>query len=199
MSPNCFVNFLFVGLLLVSSAPDASCKRLLVLPFLNTSHTLIMHAVASRLSARGHSITVLWAHEFHQEAITRHTNYSLLEFPLSLQPDEIAECWRATQENFLSQQQLLSSQTHSGWLAKAANAIENGRVMIGRAGLISKMSNALCHQVLSDEQLMNKLRERWFDMALVDDFFFARCLFLIPHALGVLFLLTRLVFWSCFS
>ena len=107
MSPNCLINLLFVGLL----PPDAWCKRLLVLPFLNTSHTLKIHAVASRLSARGLSVTVLWAREFHQEAISRHTNYSLLEFPLSLPPDELAECWRATQENFLSLQQL-SSQTH---------------------------------------------------------------------------------------
>ena len=184
MSLNCFVNFLFAGLLLVSSAPDASCKRLLVLPFLNTSHTLIMHAVASRLSARGHSVTFLWAREFHQEAITRHTNYSLLEFPLGLPPDELAECWRGTQENFLSQQQVDTALAHTGWFARAMSGLESGRATIRRAGLWSKIANALCRAVLADERLMKRLRDSVFDIALVDDFFATRCLFLIPHALS---------------
>ena len=190
MSSNRLFNYLLVGVVVLDVISSASGKRILVVPFLNTSHTLVMHTLTSRLLSRGHSISVLWAREFPQEAITRttrfsqHTNYSLLEFPLGLSPDELAECWRAAQENFLSQQQVDTALAHTGWFARAMSGFESGRATIRRAGLWSKIVNALCRAVLADERLMKRLRDSAFDIALVDDFFAARCFFLIPHALG---------------
>ena len=140
-SPNRLFHYLLVVILvLVIAISRASCKHILMVPFMNTSHTLVMHSMASRLSARGHSISVLWAREFPQEVITRtsrfsqDTNYSLFEFPLGLPPDELADCWRAAQEEFLSQQEVDTSQVRTGFFARAINGLELGRSDVRASG-----------------------------------------------------------------
>ena len=63
---------------------NVSSKRILMLPFLNSSHAIILHAVASRLALRGHLVTVLWATEFSHKDITRYPKYTLIEFSMGI-------------------------------------------------------------------------------------------------------------------
>lgn len=162
-----------------------TCKRILILPFLNTSHTIILNAVASPLAARGHSVSFMWANEFTQRAISRHPNYTLLEFSTNMKPEELEEAVRAIHENFASPQKVSNPfRPETGWLSKLRNYFEMGRAGSRLGESVSKIANAVCKAVLSDKALMARLRDSRFDIALVDDFFLTRCLFLIPHLLG---------------
>ena len=162
-----------------------SSKRILMVPFLNTSHTIILHAVASRLAARGHSVTVLWSREFTQGAITGHSNFTLLEFSTRMKPDELSESYRAVHEKFTNPSNVsIPFGTETGWLTRFKSYIEIGRSMNRFGESVSILANAVCKAIISNGHLMSKLREQQFDIALVDDFFLNRCLFLIPHSLG---------------
>ena len=162
-----------------------SSKQILMVPFINTSHTIILHAVASRLAARGHSVSVLWTREFTQGAITGHPNFTLIEFSTRMKPDELAESCRAIHENFANPSNFsIPLGTEAGWLTRFKSYIEIGRSMNRLGESVSKVANAMCKAVLSDDRLMSRLQKQQFDIALVDDYFLTRCLFLIPHSLG---------------
>lgn len=164
-----------------------SCKRILMVPFLNTSHTIILHSVASRLASRGHSVTVLWASEFIQSSIIRHPNYTLIEFSMRMKPEEFEESVRAINDNFAKPLNVsLPSDSKMELLTRLKNYFEIGRSMNRLGQSVSKVANTVCKVVLSDEILISTLRNKQFDIALVDDFFLARCLLLIPNSLGVL-------------
>ena len=162
-------------------------KRILMVPFVNTSHTTMLHAVASRLAARGHSVSILWTREFTQVSITSHPNYTLLEFSTRMKPDELAECYRELHENYANPPNTsIPVEAETGWLAKFENFIKIGKSMNRLGQSVSRVANAVCKAVLSDDHLMRSLRDQQFDIALVDDYFLTRCLFLIPHSLGIL-------------
>ena len=98
-----------------------------MVPFVNTSHTIILHAVASRLAARGHSVSVLWTREFTQAAITSHQNYTLIEFSTRMKSDELAESYRAVHENFANPLNVsIPFGTETGWLTRFKSYIEIG-------------------------------------------------------------------------
>jgi hypothetical protein len=50
---------------------------------------------------------------------------------------------------------------------------------------IIKTLRGECHGILSDSTLDKNLRSEKFDLAIVDGLYFCRCLFLIPHRMGV--------------
>ena len=94
---------IFASLLCIVSffeTSNVSSKRILMFPFINTSHAIILHAVASRLAVRGHSVTVLWATEFSHKAITQYPNYTLIEFSTGITADKLMENIRTIQDNF---------------------------------------------------------------------------------------------------
>lgn len=162
-----------------------SCKRILIVPYINSSHTIIIHAVASRLAARGHSVTVLWANEFTQGSITRHPNYTLFEFSIGMEFEELQEATRAVHEYYINPDNVsFPFATEMGLFTRIKNYLIIGRSMSKLGAGVSTIANLLCKAVLSDDHLMAKLREQHFDITLVDDFFVARCLYLIPRSLG---------------
>ena len=175
--------FLLCTFLMLDLSCFVSSKRILIMPFLNTSHTIILHAVASRLAARGHSVTVLWTREFTQAAITRHPNFTLIEFSTRMKSEELAESFRMIQDNVANPPNV-SIPVETGLITKLSNYIEIGRSLMKLGESVSLIGNAICKTVLSDDHLMKRLREQQFDIALVDDFYLTRCLFLIPHSLG---------------
>ena len=197
--------FLLCTFLFLDRSFFVSSKRILMVPFLNTSHTIILHAVASRLAARGHSVTVLWAREFTQAAITRHPNFTLLEFSTRMKSEELAGSFRMMQDNVANPPNV-SIPLETGWLTKLNNYIKIGSSLMKLGESVSLLGNAICKTVLSDNHLMKRLREQQFDIALVDDFYLTRCLFLIPHSLGApykylliqLLLMSRLKFYCTF-
>ena len=172
--------------LLLLNQPSINCKRILLVPFLNTSHAIIMHAVATRLVARSHSIAILWAREFQQDAITEHANYTLIDFSIRIKSEELDETYRTLQDAFANQQN--ESLSAVGWL-ESMPTVGNIFKMVRRKhrfnAVMSGVANAMCNSVLSDERLMTSLRDQ-FDMAFVDDCYLSHCLYLIPHSLGIL-------------
>ena len=162
-----------------------SSKRILMVPFLNMSHTMMLHAVASRLAARGHSVSVLWTREFTQTAITGQHNYTLLEFTTRMKPDELAECYRALHDNYANpSNDSIPIGEELGWHTIFKKYIEIGRSLNRLGESVSRVANAVCKAVLLNDNLMRRLRARQFDIALVDDYFLTRCLFFIPYSLG---------------
>lgn len=155
------------------------------MPFINMSHSIIMNAIASRLAARGHSVSFLWASEFPLKAVTQHPNYTLIEFSTNMNSKELLGTFRAVLRHFESPENIsLPFDPETGWLTKLKSYLEIGGEMKHLGESVSVLSNAICKVVLSDYHLMARLREQHFDIALVDDFFCTRCLFLIPHSLG---------------
>ena len=154
-----------------------------MVPFLNTSHTIILHGVASRLAARGHSVSILWASEFTQAAITRHLNYTLIEFSTRMESGELAKNYRMMHDKVANPPNA-SLRVEPGWLTRLSDYIEIGLSLLNLGECSSLLGNAICKTVLSDANLMKKLREQQFDIALLDDFYLTRCLYLIPHSLG---------------
>ena len=163
---------------------NVSSKRILMLPFLNSSHAIILHAVASRLAVRGHSVTVLWTTEFSHRVITRYPNYTLIEFSTGITPDKLTENIRTVQENFANPNNVSMPTESMGWLKRLNNYIELFRSMSRFGESISTLANAVCRVILSDNNLLDRLKAQQFDIALVDDNFLARCIYLIPHTLG---------------
>lgn len=162
----------------------AFAKRILVVPFANVSHTLIIEVVARRLAERGHEVSVLWATDFQMPAITRSTYFKLIEFSLKTSREEFESIQQAVQQEFLTEARR-SMEADKGVIETVLKAYEQTRSMIARTSLVAGASNRMCELVLSDGRLMSTLRERKFDIALVDDFFFSRCLYVIPQALGI--------------
>lgn len=56
--------------------------RVLVLPMLNSSHTLMLSAVASELAHRAHHVAVLWPRESTCAAVTRNPALQKIEFSI---------------------------------------------------------------------------------------------------------------------
>lgn len=183
-----FICFSLLCTLWLNGLSSVSSKRILIVPFLNTSHTIILNAVASRLAARGHSVSVLWSSEFTQKAINQHPNYTLFKFSTNMNSEKLAETVRDLNEQFASPEKANDVATpyitEAGLFTRIQSYFEMGREMSRAGETITKIANAVCRAVLSDELLLARLREQQFDIALVDDWYLARCLFLIPRALG---------------
>ena len=64
-------------------AKEVSNKsQVLVIPFLNASHTLMLAAVADALASRGHSVSVLWPSTCKCASITSNPSFHLFEYNL---------------------------------------------------------------------------------------------------------------------
>ena len=184
-----YVSLLCIAWLIIINLSSFSSKRILMLPFTNSSHSMILHSVTSSLAARGHSVTVLWATEFSQKSITRYPNYTLLEFSMGITSDKLVKNLQVVQDNFAYPLNFSFLPISMGWLTKIKSYFEIASSMSRLGESISIISNWMCKALLSDYHLMAKLKEQHFDMALVDDNLFARCLYLIPYSLGALLIL----------
>lgn len=56
--------------------------RVLVLPMLNSSHTIMLSAVASELARRAHHVVVLWPRESKSAAVTNDPALKRIEFSI---------------------------------------------------------------------------------------------------------------------
>jgi hypothetical protein len=165
-----YASLLFVSVFEMS---NVSSKRILMLPFMNSSHTIILHAVASRLALRGHLVTVLWATEFPHRDITRYPNYTLIEFSTGITAAKMMENSRTIQDNFANPNNVSMPTDLMGWL-RLNNYIEVFRSMSRYGESISTLANALCRAILYDNHLLAKLKAQKFDLALVDDSYLSR-------------------------
>ena len=52
-------------------------------------------------------------------------------------------------------------------------------------GFGAKEATETCGHFLRDETLLNPLKKHQFDLAVVDDFLLAPCIFLVPYVLGI--------------
>ena len=179
----CSFTLIFALSHLLPSRP-ALAKRILVVPFANVSHTLIVEAVMRRLAERGHEVTVLWANEFLMHTITHKPNYELIEFSMNMSREEAQSIQDAVQHEFLNEARR-SMDTDRSLTAWVLNAHEQMRALFGRSSLAADAANKLCQSVLADGRLMKTLNEHKFDIALVDDFFYSRCIYLFPHVLSM--------------
>lgn len=190
MSQSIIYTHLLCSLLLINLV---TCKRILMVPFMNTSHTKILHVVASRLAARGHSVTVLWDSESSNRDIIRNPNYTLIEFSTRKKLGKPMESFESVLTDFANEQNNFTMPSaEMGWLTSFKNYMNIARSNTWLSKRVSSVANTMCKAVLSDAQLMDRLREQRFDIALVDDINFGGCLFLIPHSLGII--LTKSVF-----
>ena len=168
---------------LLPSRP-ALAKRILAVPFGNVSHTIIMEAVMRRLAERGHEVAVLWADDFLMHSITRNPLYELFEFSMNVSREEFQSIQDAVQNELLNEARR-SRDTDSSLTTWVLNIHEQINVAFSRSSLVANAANKFCQRVLADGHLMKALNERKFDIALVDDFFFSRCIYLFPHVLSM--------------
>ena len=85
-------------------------SKVLVLPFLNASHTLMLAAVADALASRDHSVTVLWPPNCKCSSITGNPSFHLFEYNL-LAPNSGSQLsWLEMSERaFLEEQEALGT------------------------------------------------------------------------------------------
>ena len=175
--------YLLVLIIIVDSSRFISAKRILVVPYTNVSHTIVIEAVMRRLAERGHEITVLWANDYPLDLITKNPHYKLIAFSLNMR-SEFEWVQEVVQREFLNDARR-GADTDTSLLAGILGAYTQMEAARVRASRAIEFANKYCQKVLSDSLIMNILRERRFDLALVDDFFVARCTYLIPHVLGI--------------
>lgn len=180
-----FICFFFS---LISVLDIACAKRILVVPYTNVSHTIVIEAVMRRLAERGHELFVLWANEYRMDLITRNPHYQLIEFSLNVSRSEFDSVRDLVQREFINDARRAAG-TETRFLAGMLTAFKQMNAVFVRAFREIDSANKYCRNVLSDELLMRRLREHTFDLAIVDDFFVAHCTYLIPHALSMYLLL----------
>ena len=171
--------------LLLIDPTIVSSKRILMVTSQFTSHVMIMQEITSRLAERGHSVTLLWAGDFQALPLTRLINYTLLNVPMRMKPEEFMEISLGFVDAFAYQLRVspLTNLGRIGWLEKLNNFVQVTRQRLLLEDYAAKITNAECESVLSDDSLMARLRGQ-FDMAFVDDLHPGHCLYIIPLKLG---------------
>ena len=175
--------YLLVLNIIENSSRFICAKRILVVPYTNVSHTIVIEAVMRRLAERGHELTVLWANDYPLDLITKNPHYKLIEFSLNMRSD-FEWVQEIVQREYLNDARR-GDDTDKSLLAGMLGAYAQMKSGFVRASSEIGFANKYCQMVLSDSRIMSTLREHRFDLALVDDFFVARCTYLIPHVLGI--------------
>ncbi|XP_041369466.1 UDP-glucuronosyltransferase 1A1-like [Gigantopelta aegis] len=146
--------------------PFVSSSNVLLLPLLATSHCLEAAAVGSELANRGHNVTLLVVSFFDATKCLGDAKINLLVSHASQELDELNN----KMDKFLAHAFKEETQT-----LKALKSVSDTTEILGK----------LCEHYITDQSLVHKLSEARFDLAIVDGFPFARCLFALPYSLGI--------------
>ena len=150
---------LFFFLLLMHLIPSSNGAKILFIPSLEYSHCNYMRGLGEELARRGHSVSMYLCKEMNYRDCPG-SNIEAIKFT-----------WPGFNTNRPFKKQLNKDVFEGKW-----------RRLWDHMEMIKHF---LCEMINHDLESIERLRQRRFDLAIVDGLFFSRCYYLIPHNLTI--------------
>ncbi len=168
-----------LALLLIFHVQASSLHKILIIPHGNLSHTLMLHAIGKELLNRGNEVSLLWNDEIILKDLDRY-QYKKIYYSYPGSSNFTTDILTNAQEFFAEM-----ARSPLSVIKKHFENRYSGRKNF--YDMVLDGANLATHSILSNSNLMNRLKSENFSVAIMDAFHPISSYFLIPVNLSIPF------------